>query len=197
MHYRNIFIATALLVVTVSSSVFAIDRAKIDDKYKWKTEHIYASVEDWEAEMDAIRADVDKFFQAVSGGLGGDIIVARAKATLEKRYGTNFETVSSRDLAQATAYAILTSDKMGISEKRTRMQLLTEKILNINATEPKEVPKGTNVFPEVESPEAMGPSGGPPISTITGKPNTHAEDIMREHEILSGKITDKLPHGGR
>jgi len=160
--------------------------------------HDYASELKGHYNVEISRTDVDRFYQGVQGTLGGNIVVASAKGFLEKRYGTNWQSISTRDLAQATAYAILTNREMGISEKKARMQLLTEKILNINATKPKEIPKGKETFSDATKPaEAVGPSGGPPISTITGKPDAHAEDIMREHEILSGKITDKLPHGGR
>ena len=159
--------------------------------------HDYAGELKGHYNVEISRADLNRFYQGISGALGGGI-VASARAHLERRHGTDWQSISTRDLAQATAYAILTNREMGINEKKARMQLLTEKILNIDTTRPKEIPKGKETFSDATKPaEAVGPSGGPPISTITGKPDTHAEAIMQEHGILSGKITDKLPHGGR
>ena len=155
--------------------------------------HDYAGEIKGHYNVEISRADLNRFYQGISGALGGGI-VASAKATLEKRHGTDWRSISTRDLAQATAYAILTSDKMGVSEKKTRMQLLTDEILNISTIKSEEIPEGKKIFSSAAEPAR---AINTPVNTITGKPDTHTAALMDEHDILPGKVTDKLPHGGR
>lgn len=52
-------LAASLLTCVLLSSAFALDRSAIPDKYKWKTEHIFPSVESWQNAMQTVRADID------------------------------------------------------------------------------------------------------------------------------------------
>ena len=52
-------LAASLLTCVLSRSAYALDRSAIPDKYKWKTEHIFPSVEAWQNAMQSVRADID------------------------------------------------------------------------------------------------------------------------------------------
>jgi len=73
MHYRNygIVVAALLLLAVCSMPVFAIERSEIDDGYKWKPEHIYATIEEWQADFDAIRSGIDEL-AAFKGTIAGE-----------------------------------------------------------------------------------------------------------------------------
>lgn len=53
-----ILLLTALIVLPGAS--FAIERSQIDKLYTWKTSDIYPNIEKWEADVKALRADIDK-----------------------------------------------------------------------------------------------------------------------------------------
>ena len=127
------------------------------------------------------RADVDRFFKGLGGGIGGGILLS-ARGFIDQRWGSNFQTISTRDLAQATAYAILTS-KMSISEKKAALRILTDKIFDLSSRKPRELPEGQKFFPEVKSEPVRGPFG-PPISTITTQRDTRTEEVMQELGML-------------
>ncbi|MBU1936855.1 oligoendopeptidase F [bacterium] len=121
MHYRNIFIATLLLLVALCTSVFAVERAEIDDKYKWKPEHIYASVKDWEADMDGIRADMEKL-PSFKGTFAGDKAINPPKSLIAM--SKLVESIMGR-LERAWTYAMFNFNvDMGNSEWGGRMQQL-------------------------------------------------------------------------
>lgn len=54
------FVALTIILLAACLSATAQDRAAIPADYKWKTEQIYATVKDWEKDMEAIRADMDQ-----------------------------------------------------------------------------------------------------------------------------------------
>ncbi len=121
MHYRNIFIATLLLLAALCTSVFAVERAEIADKYKWKPEHIYASVKDWEADMDGIRADMEKL-PSFKGTFAGDKAINPPKSLIAM--SKLVESIMGR-LERAWTYAMFNFNvDMGNSEWGGRMQQL-------------------------------------------------------------------------
>ncbi len=64
-------IVIVVLLVTFALPLFAVERADIDDKYKWKPEHIYASVEEWEADLNLVREGLEKLI-AYKGSFAGE-----------------------------------------------------------------------------------------------------------------------------
>ena len=52
-------LAASLLTCVLSRSAYALDRSAIPDKYKWKTEHIFPSIESWQDAMQTARTDID------------------------------------------------------------------------------------------------------------------------------------------
>ncbi len=121
MHYRNIIIAIVLLFAALGTSVFATERSEIDDKYKWKPEHVYASVKAWEADMDGIRADVEKL-PSFKGTFAGDKATDPPKSLIAMSKLT--ESIMGR-LERAWTYAMFNFHvDMGSSEWGGRMQQL-------------------------------------------------------------------------
>ena len=59
MFHRRLSALCALLLLG-SLPALAIQRSAIDDLYKWNATHIYATEADWQKDMQAIAADLDK-----------------------------------------------------------------------------------------------------------------------------------------
>jgi len=144
--------------------------------------HDYASEIRGLYNVQISRADVDRFFAGLGGSLGGGIILS-AKGFIDQRWGTDFQTISTRDLAQATTYAILSSKDMPISEKKAALQTVTDRILSLSSRKPRELPEGQKIFPEVKS-EPAGKVADPPISTITTQRDTRTEEVMQKLGML-------------
>jgi len=60
-----------LLIAAPAARSLGVTRADIDDRYKWKPEHIYESVEAWQADMQAVRAGLDEL-AAFKGKFAGE-----------------------------------------------------------------------------------------------------------------------------
>jgi len=144
--------------------------------------HDYASEIRGLYNVQISRADVDRFFAGLGGSLGGGIILS-AQGFIDQRWGTDFQTISTRDLAQATTYAISTSKNMPESEKKAALQTVTDRILSLSSRKPRELPEGQKIFPEVKS-EPAGKVAGSPISTITTQRDTRTEKVMQELGML-------------
>lgn len=124
MRYRRRigFIALAFVTGLISVAAFAVERAEIDDKYKWKPEHIYANVEAWQADVDAVRAGLDKL-AAFKGAFAGELAKTPAKRLIEynklsEEIGTKFEHAYSYIMYN---YHV----NMGNPEWMGRMQVLS------------------------------------------------------------------------
>lgn len=84
MHHRisSIIVALLLLFAAWNLPVLAVERSDIDDLYKWKPEHIYASLEEWEADMNAIKSGLDKL-AVFKGTFAGENATDPVKSLIE------------------------------------------------------------------------------------------------------------------
>jgi oligoendopeptidase F len=57
-----------LLIVVCAISAFALDRAAIPEKYKWRSDYYYPTVDAWQSAMDSVRADLTQM-EAYNGKL--------------------------------------------------------------------------------------------------------------------------------
>lgn len=88
------------LTLAAATPLFAIERAKIDDKYKWKPEHIFATLKDWEAAANDVRAALDSL-ALFKGTIAGDQAAEPAQSLL--RYHLLYDRASIQ-LEQVEAY---------------------------------------------------------------------------------------------
>ncbi|RJP73767.1 MAG: oligoendopeptidase F [Candidatus Zixiibacteriota bacterium] len=73
MHFKTV-ILTLVLTCLTGTLVFAQgtkSREDIPEQYKWKPEHIYASIEDWQKDMDFLKTTVDDL-AAFKGRFAGE-----------------------------------------------------------------------------------------------------------------------------
>ena len=75
-------VAAGLLVLVTCISAFATERSEIDDKYKWKTEHIYANLDEWKADFEAVKGALDEL-ASFKGKFAGENATDPAKALVE------------------------------------------------------------------------------------------------------------------
>ncbi|MFH1861861.1 MAG: M3 family metallopeptidase, partial [bacterium] len=73
----------------------AIERSEIPDKYKWRTEDIYPTVEAWQQDFEWIKSSLDKL-DALKGTFAGDNATDPAKSLIEfnrisEEIGSKFE----------------------------------------------------------------------------------------------------------
>jgi oligoendopeptidase F len=79
------FIFAAALMLFAASSLFAQGtktRSEIPDKYKWKPEHIYATLDDWQKDFDALKGLLEKL-EAFKGTFAGDKAANPAQSLIE------------------------------------------------------------------------------------------------------------------
>jgi len=87
----------ALLLLASALPALAVERSAISDDYKWKTEHIYADVAAWQADVDAIAAGLDRL-AAFKGSFAGDKATNPVQSLIEFNHlaleiGVKFERV--------------------------------------------------------------------------------------------------------
>lgn len=76
-------VLVVLLILTAGAFAGAVkERQEIPDKYKWQTNHIYASIEDWQKDFDTISAKLDELV-AFKGTFAGEKANKPAKSLIE------------------------------------------------------------------------------------------------------------------
>ena len=70
---RRLMLAVLLasLLTTRLPAAFAVERSRIDDRYQWKPEHIFATLADWEAALRHVRFGLDSL-AAFKGSFAGE-----------------------------------------------------------------------------------------------------------------------------
>ncbi|MBC8204517.1 oligoendopeptidase F [bacterium] len=72
----------ALFIAVSALAGAAKERSEIPEKYKWKPEHIYSSLEEWQKDFNFIKENLDKL-AAFKGQFAGDDAVNPAKSMIE------------------------------------------------------------------------------------------------------------------
>jgi oligoendopeptidase F len=54
-----IFLIAILMLTTVPLTLLALDRAEIPDKYKWRPDHIYTGMDEWEKDFEWVKSQLD------------------------------------------------------------------------------------------------------------------------------------------
>lgn len=105
-----------LLSLIIISNVFAQspERRDVPDKYKWNLSEIYPTTADWQADVDMLKAEVEKL-AAFKGTLG------KSAADLYTALKTSSDLVKT--LSKAWTYASnLSNENLNISENQAMMQ---------------------------------------------------------------------------
>jgi oligoendopeptidase F len=83
MNRRHLaLLAVPLLLAATHLTVRGTERSEIDNAYKWKPEHIYASLQAWQSDLDSLKADIDKL-AAYKGRFAGPNATDPARALIE------------------------------------------------------------------------------------------------------------------
>ncbi len=84
MNRKSIFLIFAVLFVLVSAALAgeAVKRSEIPDRYKWKPEHIYANLDEWQKDFDYLKSRMDDLV-AFKGTFAGDKATDPAKSLIE------------------------------------------------------------------------------------------------------------------
>ncbi len=105
-----------LIFPILISSLFAqtLERDQIDEKYKWRLADIYASVNDWQADVDMLNTDVEK--------------LADFKGTLAQSSGSLYTALKTgnafiKTLSKAWTYASnLSNENLNLAENQAMLQ---------------------------------------------------------------------------
>lgn len=79
---KKIIVLSALLTLLLTLNLFAVERSDLPDKYKWRFDHIYMSVDDWQKDYDALKAGLDEL-AAFKGKFAGEDATDPAKSLIE------------------------------------------------------------------------------------------------------------------
>ena len=80
---KSVIIGVLMLFLTGSIlTAVAVERSDIPSKYKWKPEHIYSSLDEWQKGIDYLKASLDKL-AAFKGSFAGDNATNPAKSLIE------------------------------------------------------------------------------------------------------------------
>lgn len=95
--YKLLTILAVILMLTANSVAGFIERTAIPDKYKWRPDHIYKTIEDWQKDYDYIAANIDKL-GSFKGKFAGPEAKDPAKALIEynklsEEIGVKFEHI--------------------------------------------------------------------------------------------------------
>ncbi len=116
MNLKKNLILFLLVVFSLTTLLFpqSPDRKDVPDKYKWNLSEIYPSVDAWQADVDMLKAEVEKL-----AGFKGTL--SSSSASLYNALKTGNELVKT--LSKAWTYASnLSNENLNIAENQAMMQ---------------------------------------------------------------------------
>jgi oligoendopeptidase F len=116
MNLKKNLILFLLVVFSITTLLFpqSPERKDVPDKYKWNLSEIYPSVDAWQADVDMLKAEVEKL-----AGFKGTL--SSSSASLYNALKTGNELVKT--LSKAWTYASnLSNENLNISENQAMMQ---------------------------------------------------------------------------
>jgi oligoendopeptidase F len=144
MRRSPVFLLITLIIMPVV--LLAIQRSDISDQYKWKPEHIYPSIEKWEADVKTLGADLDQLAE-FKGRFAGPEAKTPVKSLIE--FNKLSEEVEKK-LDRVGSYVSYSHDvDLGNQDwsgrEQTLMDLYTEYGQKLAWTEPEmlQIPRDT------------------------------------------------------
>ncbi len=95
------FLVVAILMLV--STVFAIERSEIPDKYKWKPDHIYASVDEWQKDFDFLASKIDELVAYKGTFAGAYVPVEKASERVTVLGGEGAEASDKQEMVWVDA----------------------------------------------------------------------------------------------
>jgi oligoendopeptidase F len=116
---RFVYLLCAIMLLTSMISAQTKDRSSIPEKYKWKPEHIYTSLDSWQKDFNWLKDNID-LLANFKGQFAGDKATDPAKALIE--FNRLSEEVSKKFTRVATYVSYNSDVNLGVSEWSGRLQ---------------------------------------------------------------------------